>query len=453
MHYKTILSVVLAAGMGLWAGMTFTGKPAEHSKAPSEAGSEREPLYWVAPMDASFRRDQPGKSPMGMDLVPVYADSASDNEADVRISPAVEQHLGVSTAPVTRRPLSPSIDAVGFVSFNQQTLTHFHLRASGWISNLSVNAVGDPVTEGQKLFDFYSPDIRNTQQEFLQALASDDRSLIRASRAKLVAQGVPEREIADIEKSRQIKTDIAYYAHGSGVVAELSVANGSFVSVEQNTLSVGPLEDVWVIAEVFEKQAGWLRKGQSVSVSAKAYPGEQWRGEIDYLYPVLNPDNRTTRARIVIANDRRQLQPNMLVQIRIETDSDTDMLTVPDTAVIRTGQGERVVRQLEPGVFRSTVIRTGVRAQGFTQVLEGLNEGDRVVTNAQFLIDSESSVHVELERLSQPANNERGSTAPQNHSHHSMGHGGVSDGASHGAHDMPHEHDHAQHVPAGETNP
>lgn len=408
MYLKTLLAALVAAAVGVIGGF-YWGQLANPphtgtSVTKNDGKDHRQPLYWVAPMDASFRRDGPGKSPMGMDLVPVYADDKNTNEADVRVSPAVEQHLGLTTAEVRERSLSPAVKATGFVSFNEQTLSHFHLRATGWVSNLSVNAVGDPVEAGQKLFDFYSPDIRNTQQEFLQALASGDSGLIRASRAKLTAQGVPDKEINEIAKHRQLTSNIAYFANTSGVVAELNVANGSYVSLEQNTLSVGPLESVWVIAEVFERQAGLLTAGLAVDITSRAYPGRTWRGQIDYIYPVVNPANRTTRARIVVENTDVSLRPNMLTEVLIHTARQEPHLTVPENSVIRTGRGERVVREVAPGVFRTTVVSTGISAKGYTEILHGLNVGDKVVTNAQFLIDSESSIHIELERFSQPEN-------------------------------------------------
>lgn len=418
---KIFFSAALAAVIGLAAGwLLFAEKP---SAPASNKASAPQPLYWVAPMDSSYRRDGPGKSPMGMDLVPVYADDTSVEPGDVSISPSVQQQLGVKTVAVERRALTPALDAVGFVSFDEQALMHMHLRATGWVSGLAVNSVGDPVSRGQKLFDFYSPDIRNTQQEFLQALASDNSRLTYASREKLRAQGVPDSEIEVIERTGKIKSEVSYYAPQAGVVASLSVANGSYVTLQQNAMSIGPLNQVWVIAEVFERQAGLLQKGQPVRLSSRAYPGEQWRGEIDYVYPVLEAGNRTTRARIVVANKDERLKPNMLVDIQIDAASFAPALVVPHDAVIRTGRGDRVVREISPGVFRTQAVKSGASASGYTQILDGLSEGDRVVTRAQFLIDSESSVHVELDRLNADAvpPEKAGSHAGMDHS--AMQHG------------------------------
>ncbi|WP_020208297.1 efflux RND transporter periplasmic adaptor subunit [Gilvimarinus chinensis] len=431
---KTLFAVVLAAALGLVAGWLLFAQPLGIAEQKQSASETKQPLYWVAPMDSSYRRNGPGKSPMGMDLVPVYAESEQASSGDVVIAPNVVQQLGVSTFTVERQSLTPRIDAVGFVSFDEQALVHLHLRATGWVSGLAVNSLGDPVTRGQKLFDFYSPDIRNTQQEFLQALAGDNPRLVSASREKLRAQGVPESEIAAIEKSRQIKSEISYYALKSGVVASLSVANGSYVTLQENALSIGPLEQVWVIAEVFERQAGLLAAGQQVSLSSRAYPERKWQGTVDYVYPVLNPANRTTRARIVVANDARLLKPNMLMDIRVTADALSPQLVVPDNAVIRTGAGDRVVREVRPGVFRSAAVALGQSAGGFTQIVSGLNAGDKVVTRAQFLIDSESNVAAELDRLNadevKPNNIESGSLNGEKTTPHSVDHSSEAGDAS-----------------------
>jgi Cu(I)/Ag(I) efflux system membrane fusion protein len=387
---------VLAYGAGVYFPSLLT--TLNTSTAANAAKAEREPLYWVAPMDASFRRDGPGKSPMGMDLVPVYAKAASSQAGAVRIAPEVQQNLGLRTAQATLTTMARPITAVGFVGFNRQALRHFHLRASGWVSELSVVSEGDPVRKGQKLFEFYSPEILNTQQEYLSALKGNRPALAQSAKLKLVAQGVSEREIGAITRERQLRPQLSYYAERDGYVAAIDIVNGSYVQLEQNTLSVGTLNNVWVTAEVFERSAGLLQKGQAVNLTSRSYPGQQWRGEVDYVYPVLNAANRTAKVRIVLANNNGRLKPNMLMDLVITTASQT-ALTIPSSAVIRTGQATRVVRQVDDQVFRSVMITTGHSGAGKTTVLDGLSEGDRVVVNAQFLIDSESHVEAELDRI------------------------------------------------------
>ncbi len=396
---------------------------------PTAPGAQRKPLYWVAPMDASFKRDGPGKSPMGMDLVPVYAQADSaDSTGDVRINPTVQHNLGLRTASAYFSTMVTPLTAVGRVDFDRQALRHFHLRATGWVSKLSVVAEGDPVTKGQKLFEFYSPEILNTQQEYLSALTGNHSALAQSAILKLKAQGVSEREINAITRERKLRPQLSYYADRDGYVAAINISNGSYVQLDQSTLSIGTLDNVWVLAEVFERNAGLLQQGQAVTLTSRSYPGQQWQGQIEYVYPVLNPANRTVKARIVFANRDARLKPNMLVDLAIAAAPADDTLVIPASAVIRTGQSTRVVRQISDGVFRSSRIQVGRTSNGKTAVLKGLNEGDRVVINAQFLIDSESNIDAELMRMESAAQKNAGDHSnmqPDEMNHSEMDHGGM----------------------------
>ncbi|WP_052481163.1 efflux RND transporter periplasmic adaptor subunit [Gilvimarinus agarilyticus] len=428
-------TIAVVALLGYGAGIYFPAVviPSAQDRAPA-APAEPEPLYWVAPMDASFRRDGPGKSPMGMDLVPVYASDKSPATGEVSIAPQVQQHLGLRTARAERTTMVTPLTAVGFVGFDQQALRHFHLRATGWVSELSVVAEGDPVRMGQKLFEFYSPEILNTQQEYLSALNGNHTALAQSAALKLKAQGVSEREITAIARERKLRPQLSYYADRDGYVAAISISNGSYVELDQSTLSIGTLDDVWVLAEVFERSAGLLHQGQAVTLTSRSYPGEQWLGEIDYVYPVLNAANRTVKARIVFPNSDGRLKPNMLVDLAIAAAPAENTLVIPTSAVIRTGQSTRVVRQVRDDVYRSTAVRVGRSAGGNTEVLDGLREGDRVVVNAQFLIDSESNVDAELARIGEKEQ-ARAEDSPTGHAEgmdhsaagdHKMDHSGMS---------------------------
>ena len=194
-----------------------------------------------------------------------------------------------------------------------------------------------------------------------------------------------------MKKSRQIREKLRYYAETDGYVSQLGVREGKFVDLPQNLMSLGSLQDIWVLVQVFERQAGLLAEGQAVELNSDTYPGETWRGQIDYLYPTLNPGNRSQTARLVFPNKDGRLKPGMYVQARIDTGARPKVLTMPRSALIVTGQGQRVVLETGPGEYRSVPVKTGVGNRERVQVLAGLTKGDRVVTNAQFLIDSESS--------------------------------------------------------------
>lgn len=398
-----VLVAVLALGWwlgGLTAGGGDAGEKADDGKGKGE------PLYWVAPMDSSYRRDEPGKSPMGMDLVPVYEEDDKGEPGTVTISPAVENNLGVRVAPVERGGLSLEVRTVGYISFDEDHLRHFHSRVDGWIEQLSVTAVGDEVAEGQKLFELYSPELVTAQQEYLSAIASGSPTLRSASESRLRALGVNDEQVRRLRRTGEIRQRLDFHAQKDGYVAELNVREGMFIKPATNIVSIGGLDTVWVIAEIFERQANWVEEGQSVVMTVTGYPGREWRGEVDYLYPVLNPQTRTLKARIVFDNPGHRLKPNMFARLTIDGGRQVETLSVPREAVIRDGRMSRVVKVLDDGRYRSVRIEPGIESGGRVEVLKGLQDGDRVVTSAQFLIDSESSIDADLSRIETPGDKE-----------------------------------------------
>ena len=361
----------------------------------------QKPLYWAAPMDANYQRDKPGKSPMGMDLIPVYPSDKNsvDQPGTVSISPSVINNLGVRLGKVSQQDLSRVVKTVGFIGFNQQSVSHFHSRVEGWIEELSVTAVGDPVKKGQKLYELYSPALVNAQEEYLVAINGHSSRLINAAQRKLEALGIDQSQIQSLKQAKKVKQRMPFYAQQNGYVAVLNVREGSFIKPATNVLSVGALDSVWVIAEIFERQAGWIAAGQSVVMTTESYPEIKWKGTVDYVYPVLNDQTRTLRARVVFDNQDQRLKPNMFAQLSIEGGARTGVLVIPKEAVIRNKGIERVVKSLGDGKFRSVRIQTGIESNALIEVIRGLEEGDEVVISSQFLIDSESSIGAELSRI------------------------------------------------------
>ena len=285
--------------------------------ATSAEDGDREILYWVAPMDANYRRDKPGKSPMGMDLVPVYADESGGDGSSVTIAPEVVQNLGVRTAVAERTRLWRGIDTVGYVDYDESRLSHIHLRTEGWIEELTVESEGERVTRGQRLFNLYSPELVNAQEEFVQALNAGNKGLIGASRSRLAALGIPGSQVRQIEKDRKASQTIPVYAPQDGVVASLSVREGMYVKPATTVMSLADLSSVWLLAEVFERQADWVRVGQSAEVSLAFLPGRTWDGTVEYIYPSLDPKTRTLKARLRFANPDEALKPNMYANVKI----------------------------------------------------------------------------------------------------------------------------------------
>ena len=374
--------------------------------------SEREILYWVAPMDANYRRDEPGKSPMGMDLVPVYADEGSSEAGVVRINPTVANNLGVRTSPAKLGVLNRDIDTVGYIGFDEEKIFHVHTRVEGWVERLLVKAEGEAVKKGQKLFEIYSPDLVNAQEEYLTALKSRNQILIKASEKRLRLLGVEEQQIKRLIQTQKIRQRIDYFSEHSGFLNALNIREGMFVKPATDVLSIGQLDSVWVIAEVFEQQSGWIRQGQAVDMTVSALPGRSWNGKVDYIYPVLDASTRTLRVRVRFDNLDNLLKPNMYAQLRIHAAADQETVYIPREALIRSGQMDRVVLSLGDGQYKSVVVRTGIESDNSVEILEGLQKGDMVVTSAQFLIDSESSITAEFGRMESAESAEMQSADP-----------------------------------------
>ncbi|MEJ8566587.1 efflux RND transporter periplasmic adaptor subunit [Elongatibacter sediminis] len=374
---------------------------ADASTEPVKTAAPGEPevLYWVAPMDPNYRRDEPGKSPMGMDLVPVYANSEPDSSGAVSINPAVEQNLGIRTRAAEFRPLWRRIEATGYVGFDQNRLEHIHLRTSGWVQNLQVNAEGERVRAGDLLFEFYAPDLLNAQKEFLQARRRGDARLAAAGRQKLLALGMERGEIDELDTRGAARQTIAVLAPADGVITSLNVRAGAYVEPATEVMSVADLSTVWMQAEVFESQADWVATGQSAEARLDYMPGEVFAGEVDYVYPVLDPQTRTLRVRLRFDNPGERLKPNMYARVTIYGKTHLDALAIPRDAVIRAPERDRVVVALGDGRFRSHEVMTGIESGEWVEVIAGLDAGDEVVTSAQFLLDSEASLTGSLRRL------------------------------------------------------
>lgn len=380
----------------------FTLWNLESSGNSSKTTGSDEPLYWVAPMDPNYKRDKPGKSPMGMDLIPVYENQNSSAEAGaVTISPYVVNNLGVRTAQVIRGYLSPSVKTVGYVQYDEDRLVHIHPRVEGWIEKLHVNAAGDPVEDGAPLYEIYSPTLVNAQEELLLAQKRNNRLLIAAARERLSALQVTDSEIKRLENSGQVSQTVTIRAPQSGVLDQLMIREGMYVKPGMEMMSIGQLEHIWVIGEVFERQAMNVAEGDEVIMTLDYVPGRQWSGSVDYIYPSLNTKTRTTQVRVHFDNPDGYLRPGMFAQLEIATEPSEQALLIPREALIRTGTQNRVVVVLGEGQYKSIEVEVGQVADDVVEILSGLNEGDEIVSSAQFLIDSESSKSSDFKRMGQ----------------------------------------------------
>ncbi|HDY8138661.1 TPA: efflux RND transporter periplasmic adaptor subunit [Vibrio vulnificus] len=396
------IALLVGGAVGFAANSYLSGHDMSAMASTSSAQSSNEPLYWVAPMDPNYKRDKPGKSPMGMDLIPVYAEDlagANDKAGTVKIDPSVENNLGVKTDSVTLAKLSPRIETVGYIAFDESKLWQTNVRVSGWVEKLYINAVGEQVKKGDVLFTLYSPELVKAQEELLNAKRTGRDGLVKGATERLLSLGVDREQINQVIRRGKASQTIEIKALANGVIASLNIREGGYLSPAQAVISAGPLNEVWVDAEVFERQAHWLTNGSQASMTLDALPGKAWQGEVDYVYPILDPKTRTLRMRLKFANPNGELKPNMFANITLQPVSDSEVLTVPKSSVIRSGGMTRVVLAEGEGKYRSARIETGREADDKVEVLQGLNQGDRIVTSAHFMLDSESSQSADLSRI------------------------------------------------------
>jgi len=351
-------------------------------------------------MDPGYRRDGPGKSPMGMDLVPVYADDGDGRT--VTIAPEIVQNLGVRTTRSERSRLWRGIDTVGYVDYDESKVSHIHLRTEGWLERLYVESEGERVSRGQRLFDLYAPELVNAQEEYVQALQLGNRDLAQASRERLKALGIPDDQIAKLKKTRRVQQTITLYAPQDGVVSTLPVREGMFVRPAMRVMSLADLSSVWLLAEVYERQADWVKVDQPAEVRLTYRPGQVWQGQVEYIYPSLDPKTRTLKVRLRFDNPEEALKPNMYANVRIFGGPRENIIVVPLEALIRTGRAERVIIALGEGRFEAREVQAGIESGEWVEILAGLDTGEEVVISGQFLIDSEASLKASLIRMSVP---------------------------------------------------
>ena len=311
----------------------------------------------------------------------------------------MQQNLGVRTATVNAGRLSPVIDAVGYVDYNEDTLKHLHPRVSGWIQKLFVTVEGQRIAAGEPLYTLYAPELVNAQKELLSALNRGDSTLIQGAKARLVALGMPDNALTTLMRDRQVRQAITFSAPQAGIIAALPVREGFYIQPNQNVMSIADLTKVWVDTDVFERDIPRIEQGLDVTMTVPALAGRQWQGKLDYVYPTLDSKTRTLRVRLRFDNPQGQLKPGMYASVQIMAKPDSTVLKVPKSAVIRLPDSNRVVLDEGDGRFKSVNVTLGRSDDNYFEVTEGLQAGDTLVVSAQFLIDSESSKSSDFMRM------------------------------------------------------
>ena len=378
-------------------GMNLT--PIKSKNSNSKNGSDKgEIMYWRAPMNPNEVYDSPGKSQMGMDLVPVYENEGSD-EGVVTVDGSILQSMNVKMEFVKNRKLNSIIYTNGIVTTDERKEFIISSKLSGWVEKLYVNYVGQKVVKGQKLVDIYSPELVAAQQELITALKFQESSSAKTSN-DLVQNAIRKLELLDIAKteidaiinSKQTKKYIPIYAPSSGTVMVKEVVEGQKITPNKQLMTIADLSDLWIKADIYESELGTIKVGTDTEITFNYSPGKIYKGKITFIYPTVDPVTRTVSVRIDIQNKNAELKPAMFGNVKIIGEGSAEMPAIPETAVIRSGKKNIVVLGLGEGKFKPIEVTLGNYSNGFYQVLKGLKLNDKIVTSGQFMLDSESSL-------------------------------------------------------------
>ena len=428
-----------------------------HQMAATAPEGRGEPLFYRHPMDPTISSPVPAKDEMGMDYVPVYADdaAAATGGATVRIDPAVVQNMNVQSVPVERHDLAHDVRSVGYLEYDPERMVSVTTKYEGWVEKVYVNHVGEPVTAGQPLFEIYSPELLQTGQELLSALqyakrfadAPEDarhraEALVEAARTRLGYWDISARQIAELEKSGEVFRTLEVVAPASGLVMKrLPGLEGMALRPGMETFHIADLSSLWLSVEVFEDQVAWIEVGTPAEVTFNYSPGEIFRGTVRIIEPEFSERTRTLRVKLEVPNPDGRLRAGMFATVVFRPVAARRALSVPSLAVLRTGQRQMVVVELGDGRFAPREVTLGHQGRGRVEVLTGLEEGERVVTSAQFLIDSEASLQEAVQKMiaasrSAPAMEELDSS---HHHHHRPSPDSDPPAMDHSGHAMPHE--------------
>lgn len=368
-------------------------------------------------------QDKPGNCPIcGMKLTPMRKEGgAAQTNADmstISIDPVTIQNMGIRTAEVVRGPLRRTIRTVANVDYDETTLLDITTKFKGWIEKLHVNATGQLVNPGDPLFEIYSPELYSAQVEYALALnqtSTNDSgagSLRQIAASKLKFLDISVAQIAELEKTRQPKKTLTVNSPAAGFVIEKMAVEGQMVDMGMKLFRLADIGIVWVFAQVYEQDLPYIQLGQEASMTLSYLPDRHFRGRVTYIYPTVDEKTRTARVRMEFHNPGYFLKPGMFATVQFNADIASSALLVPDSAVLRSGQKNTVFVALPGGKFEPRTITLGLAAEDdLDQVLNGLSEGERVVTSGQFMLDSESQLREAIQKMVEPVERrERGAS-------------------------------------------
>jgi Cu(I)/Ag(I) efflux system membrane fusion protein/cobalt-zinc-cadmium efflux system membrane fusion protein len=413
--FRSGAGVDQTGGSGLMVGKALAAKQ-ELKAGMVDPKTGKKIKYWASPMDPTYIRNEPGKSPMGMDLVPVYEEEGEAKEpaSTIRIDPVTMQNMGVRLGRVQRKTLIKHIRTVGNITYDETKIFTVNTKFNGWIEKLYVNFVGENVKKGQPLFDIYSPDLVTAQAEYLLALRQyrslsknsysrireGAQRLLEASHTRLRYWDLTNEQIEQISKTGKVQKTLTIYSPAFGVVTKKIAFKGHYVKKGEHQYEIVDLSSVWVDVDVYEYELPWVRKGIPADMELAYIPGKRFKGEVLFIYPYLEAKTRTVKLRLAFHNPNYQLKPGMYANVFLKSVIDRDSLVIPQEAVIDSGVRQIVFVAVGEGRFQPREVNIGLEGnENDYQVLAGLNEGEEIVLSAQFMLDSESRLREAIQKM------------------------------------------------------
>jgi Cu(I)/Ag(I) efflux system membrane fusion protein len=427
------IAVALTAG-GFAGGFQLarqqSGPVTETSTVTPEKGAKPKLLYYRNPMGLPDTSPVPKKDPMGMDYIPVYeGEDAGASNSGLKISAEKIQKMGVKAEPAKLQMLDKTVRASGRIEIDESRTTTVTAKFEGYIERLHVNTTGQPVGRGQPLFEVYSPELVSAQREYAIAAQgvgqlkeaggeaqSAMKQLADSSLQRLKNWDISDEQIKALAKSGDARRTLTFRAPAAGIVTEKKAIQGMRFMPGEVLYQIADTSSVWVQADVFEQDIAAVSVGQKAKVRINAYPGEVFEGRIAYVYPTLKAETRTVPVRIELANPKGRLKPAMFAEVDIPVAGGTSVVSVPNSAVIDSGKRQVVIAQLGEGRFEPRLVKLGARGSEYVQVLEGVREGEMVVSSANFLIDAESNLKAALGGMQQVE-----TAKPASVGHHAVG--------------------------------
>ena len=376
---------------------------------------EKKILYWVAPMNPNYKMDKPGKSPMGMDLVPVYADEEDGGEdtsskkgskkkkgnnkrSGVTIAPETLQNMGVRTESAQMATFGTLVRSYGDVTENVRLQSDISGRVSGWIKDLKAKAEGDEVKKGDLLFMLDSPELISAQQDYISAIKTGISGRITAAKRRLISLGVQEKAIDEIRKKGRSQMLVPFYVTQDGIISSINIREGSYIKPGMTVIKIQDYSSVWIDVSIAEKDIPYVDSETRVSVAFPNLGIQTQDAKIDYIYPTIDRATRTGRVRLVLDNSENKIKPGAYADVEFETNAKR-RLSIPSDAILKSKDGDFVVIARGNGRFRPQKVLSGLRYKGRTEILEGLKGSDNVVVSGQFLIDSESALRESFRKM------------------------------------------------------